>query len=355
MKAVVLAAGKGEGLRPYTEKEQKEAITILGKAVISHVLYGLKKAGIDEVVIVTNEHEKQIQEAINIDIPFETVRQKRPGITGAVLDGMDKIPDDEFLLAFGDIIAEPEFYMNLMNSYITGNSKAVFSLVPVSEGMQTYGLARIVDNRIEIVNEGSTLALAGAYIIPKGDFTDILEYFKKISPFSRYFIWSGKWIDIGYPEDLINAIEVLLSDLNNSIISDKAEISKTAVIGKKVIIEDNAIIDDYAVIKGPAYIGKNAYIGNYSLIRDYSSIESEAKIGAYCEVTHSLVEPRAEIGSKSYLTYTIVGRGAKIGASVITVSYPANPVRGRERKLGALISPNEEIYHGQIIGPNYRK
>ncbi|AWR97838.1 NTP transferase domain-containing protein [Acidianus sulfidivorans JP7] len=353
MKAVVLAAGKGEGLYPYTKKQQKETISILGKQIISYVLEGIKKAGINEAIIVTNENTKKDLE-ITTDISYELVNQKRPGITGATIDGMEKIDDDTFLLAFGDIIAPPEFYMNLMNSYVTGSSKAVFSLVPVYEGMQTYGLAKIVDDKIEITKENTTLALAGAYIIPKGDFTDLLEYFNKLSKTSRYFIWSGKWIDIGYPEDLINAIELLLSD-KKTIISENAEISKSAIIGKGIIIEDNAIIDDYSIIKGPAYIGKEAYIGSYSLIRDYTSIEKNAKIGAYTEITHSLIEENSEIGSKSYLTFSIIGKNTKIGASTITVSYPANPIRSKQNKLGALISPNEEIPHGSIIGPNFKK
>lgn len=353
MKALILAAGKGEGLYPYTKKQQKETISILGKQVISHVLEGVKKAGINEAVIVVNEENRKDFE-INIDISYEMITQKTPGITGAVLDGMEKIDEDAFLLSFGDIIAPPEFYMSLMNSYVTGSSKAIFSLVPVYEGMQTYGLARIVDNRIEITNENTTLALAGAYIIPKGEFNDLLEYFKSLSQSARYFIWSGPWIDIGYPEDLINAIELLLSN-KKTVISENAEISKTAVIGKGVIVEDGAKIDDYAVVKGPAYIGKDAYIGSFSLIRDYSSIEREAEVGAYAEITHSLIGERAKVGSKSYLTYSIIGKNARIGASTITVSYPANPLRSMKSKLGALISPEEEIYHGSIIGPNFRK
>lgn len=353
MKAVVLAAGKGEGLYPFTRKQQKETISILGRQVISYVLEGIKKAGINETIIVVNEENKKDFE-IDVDISYEMINQKTPGLTGAVLDGMEKIDDDVFLLAFGDIIAPPEFYMSLMNSYVTGSSRAVFSLVPVYEGMETYGLAKIIDNKIEITNENTTLALAGAYIIPKAEFDDLLKYLKSLSQSARYFVWSGPWIDIGYPEDIINAIELLLSN-KQTIISENAEISKTAIVGKGVIIEDGAKIDDYAVIKGPAYIGKNAYIGSFALVRDYSSIEREAEIGAYAEITHSLIGERAKIGSKSYLTYSVIGKDARIGASAITVSYPASPIRSKERKLGALISPGEEIYHGSIIGPNFRK
>jgi glucose-1-phosphate thymidylyltransferase len=352
VKAVVLAAGKGEGLFPFTQKEQKESITVLGKSVISYVLEGIKKAGIREAVVVVNENGKQVQESINVDLSLEFVEQKRPGITGAVKDGMEKVGED-FLLAFGDVIADPEFYVSLMNIYAMG-ARAVFSLVPVYEGLQTYGLAKIVGDRLEVVKEGSTLALAGAYILPYGDFDDLLEYFSRISPMAKYFIWSGNWIDIGFPEDLINAVEMLLKSAK-TIVSNNATVSKTALIGKGVIIEDGAVVEDYAVIKGPAYIGRDAYIGSYSLVRDYSSIEEKAVVGAYCEVAHSLIEPYAEIGSKSYVTYSVIGKGARLGASVITSNYPAVIVRGKVNKLGALISSGENISHGSVLPPNFKK
>ncbi|AWR94875.2 sugar phosphate nucleotidyltransferase [Acidianus brierleyi] len=353
MKAVILAGGSGEGLSPFTQKEQKESISILGRSIISYTLEGLKKAGIKEAIVIVNEKQKQIEESISTDISIEFVRQKRNGISGAALDGMEKAGDDEILLAFGDIIASSDFYISLMNVYALG-AKAVFSLVPVYEGMQTYGLAKIKNDRIEIVKEGSTLALAGAYILPYGDFNNLLEYFTKLAPISKFFVWSGNWIDIGYPEDLLNAIELLLRN-SRTIISNSANISKTALIGSNVVIDDNAVVEDYAIIKGPTYIGKNAYIGSYSLIRDFSSIEEKSSIGAYCEVSHSLIEPYSDIGSKSYVTYSIIGKRAKIGASVITSNYPANIIRGKVNKLGALISPEETISHGSVLPPNYRK
>ncbi|QGA67669.1 sugar phosphate nucleotidyltransferase [Sulfolobus sp. E11-6] len=354
MKAIVLAGGKGEGLLPYTHKIQKEAITILGKAIINYTIDGLKKAGIKEFEIVVNEKGSQIEEEVEkLDVSLETIVQKRQGIDGAILDGMEKIDDDIFVLAFGDIIAPAEFYKSLMDTYIMTGRQAVIPLIPVSEGTETYGLVKIIDNKLKVVKESSTLALGGAYILPKpkDNFTSLLDYIDLLSSRDKlnYFIWSESWVDIGYPEDLLFALETLLRR-KESMISDKAEISKNAIIGKGVIVEDNATIEDYAVIKGPAYIGKNAYIGSFSLVRDYSSVEEGAKVGAYCEIAHSLIEPFAEVGSKSYLTYSIVGKRAKIGASVVTASYPAQSLsRPRFNKLGALISPEKVIKHGSVI------
>lgn len=80
-------------------------------------------------------------------------------------------------------------------------------------------------------------------------------------------------------------------------------------------------------------------------------MERGAKVGAYCEIVHSSIQPGAEIGSKSYLTYSIIGSNSKIGSNVIMSSYPANVIRGRVEKLGALVSPDKEVEHGSILRP----
>ncbi|MBP1356870.1 MAG: NDP-sugar synthase, partial [Sulfolobus sp.] len=278
MQAVILAGGKGEGLLPYTERYQKETISILGKLVISYSIEGLKKAGVSDFIVITSEKgKKKIEEELErLNVSGEVVIQKREGINGAIKDGLDRANGGSLIIAFGDIIAPEDFYISLVNNYLTTGADYVVPLVPVSEGISTYGLARIEGDKIEIVKDGSTLALAGAYIIKNEQFDDFLEYLNSRKDRLKYFIWSETWIDIGYPEDIIDAVELLLKG-KRSVISESAEISKTSVIGKGVIIDDNAIIDDYAIVKGPAYIGKEVYIGNFSLIRDYTSVEKGAK------------------------------------------------------------------------------
>ncbi|BCU69303.1 sugar phosphate nucleotidyltransferase [Stygiolobus caldivivus] len=352
MEAIILAGGKGEGLSPYSDKEQKETISLLGRMLISYSIQGLRKAGIKDFIVVTTEKgRKRLEEDLELkDISIDIVVQKREGINGAVKDGIEKASEDTLVVAFGDILAPEEFYISLVNAYLTSGAEVVVPLIPISEGLQTYGLVKLTDRGIIITNEGSTLALGGAYVIRNEEIDDFLTYLQSKGDKLKYFIWSEEWLDIGYPEDIINGIEMMLKR-EKTVISDTSEIAKTAIIGKKVIVDDNAIIDDYAVIKGPAYIGKNAYIGTYSLIRDYSSIENNAIIGAYCEIARSSVQPYAEVGSKSYLTSTIVGRKAKLGASVITSSYPASVIRGRISKLGALISPEVQVPHGEVLKP----
>ena len=53
MKALIIAAGRGERLRPITDRNPKPLIPILDLRLIERVILSAKKAGIKEFVIVT--------------------------------------------------------------------------------------------------------------------------------------------------------------------------------------------------------------------------------------------------------------------------------------------------------------
>ncbi|BCU67207.1 nucleotidyltransferase [Sulfolobales archaeon HS-7] len=349
MKAVVLAGGKGEGLYPVTQGVQKEAVEVCGKPIVMYSVSGLYDAGIREFIVVINERDdiiNAIRES-NVEADFEFVRQRQGGITGAINTGLDYV-DDEYILVFGDIIAENSFYTSLLNAHQGG--EPTFALVPVSRGLNTYGLAKVEGGKfVGLTERESTLALGGAYILRKEKFDDFSLYLRRAV--GNYFVWSGLWFDIGYPEDLLRSIRGLLSDAKTTI-SRRAKVASTAIIDKGVFIDDGAVIDEYAVIRGPAYIGKNSYVGNFSLVRNFSCVERNSSIGAYVEISNSSIQEGVEIGSKSYINHSIIGKKARIGASVVTASYPATLIRGEENKLGALIAPLARVEHGKVLPPN---
>jgi len=351
MQALLLSAGRGEGLLPYTLHVQKEAIRITGRAVISFPILGLKAVGVNEFVVVVNERASQIEEVLEeLDVSYETVTQSSPGLIGAIKDGLKKVSGDRYVLAFGDIVAPTEFYRGLMDNSTYGK-EAVISMVPVSKGEQTYGTMTFEGGQIKIGK--SSLALGGAYVLPRVEFDDLYAFIEQLSREGKvsFFVWSGMWLDIGYPEDLIMAIQELLEG-RGSVIGKEAKL-KQGVVVENSVIEDGATIENYVVIKN-SYVGRDAYVGDFALVRSFSSLEEGSSVGAYAEIAHSLVGRRAKVGSKAYLSYTVVGDNADVGSAVVTISYPGRPVRGKEAKLGALISPGQRVEHGRILQAGFR-
>ena len=62
MKAMILAAGRGERMRPLTDRTPKPLLEVGGKALIVHHLEALGRAGFDEVVINLSWLGEQIRD-----------------------------------------------------------------------------------------------------------------------------------------------------------------------------------------------------------------------------------------------------------------------------------------------------
>ena len=64
MKAIILAAGRGERMRPLTDHTPKPLLRVRGKALIAWHLEALARAGVREEVVNTAWLEEQIVEAL---------------------------------------------------------------------------------------------------------------------------------------------------------------------------------------------------------------------------------------------------------------------------------------------------
>ncbi|MFQ6077378.1 MAG: sugar phosphate nucleotidyltransferase [Candidatus Bathyarchaeia archaeon] len=58
---MILSAGRGKRLYPYTEEHPKPLIPINGKPLLKHTIETLKKAGVEDFIIVTGYLAKAIQ------------------------------------------------------------------------------------------------------------------------------------------------------------------------------------------------------------------------------------------------------------------------------------------------------
>ena len=59
MKAVLLAAGEGNRLKPITATRPKHLIKVCGKPILQFCLEAIKRAGIDKLGMVTEPAEER--------------------------------------------------------------------------------------------------------------------------------------------------------------------------------------------------------------------------------------------------------------------------------------------------------
>lgn len=106
MKAMVLAAGEGQRLRPYTEHMPKPMLRIASVPVLEYNLRLLNKYGVKEVAINLHYHPEAIKEhfgdgkAFGMSITY-SYEDELLGTAGAVKK-MEKFFTETFMVLYGD-------------------------------------------------------------------------------------------------------------------------------------------------------------------------------------------------------------------------------------------------------------
>ena len=118
-KAVILAAGRGTRMGELTREIPKPLIPLNGRPMLLHILDRIAAAGVEEVLLVTGYLAEQIEEVASghgLRVSFrrqETVN----GTAKAALLARQWVGESPFLLTFGDILAEPEHYVGMRESF----------------------------------------------------------------------------------------------------------------------------------------------------------------------------------------------------------------------------------------------
>ena len=113
MKAVILAGGLGNRLRPFTQVIPKPLLPIGESSVLEIQILSLKKYGIDEFIIATNYMSDYVQaflgngEKYGVSIKFS--KEKKPLGTCGPLKLLKKDLKEPFFLMNGDILTTLDF------------------------------------------------------------------------------------------------------------------------------------------------------------------------------------------------------------------------------------------------------
>jgi len=126
LKAIVLCAGIGKRMKPYTETYQKTMIPIQGKPLLEYIVNGIKIAGFKNFIIVVGYRKEQIieyfKDGSKWDVNIEYVEQKKlNGTGGAVLLCENLIKKNHFFLTWGDILVPYSIYKKINDIYKNEN------------------------------------------------------------------------------------------------------------------------------------------------------------------------------------------------------------------------------------------
>ncbi len=108
MKAMILAAGRGERMRPLTDTIPKPLLEVNGLSLIEHQLLALKKSGINEFIINIAIMGNQIQQKLNdgtdygVTIHYSDEGDSPLETAGGIIQALDFF-QEPFLVTNADI------------------------------------------------------------------------------------------------------------------------------------------------------------------------------------------------------------------------------------------------------------
>ena len=110
---MILAAGRGERMRPLTDSRPKPLLEVDGKALIVYHLEALRRAGIDDIVINVSWLGDMIERALGdgsaFGVKLHYSREPQALETaGGIIHALDWL-DDEFIVVNGDVFTDFNF------------------------------------------------------------------------------------------------------------------------------------------------------------------------------------------------------------------------------------------------------
>ncbi|NOT15844.1 MAG: nucleotidyltransferase family protein [Methylotenera sp.] len=213
MKAMILAAGRGERMRPLTNHTPKPLLKVGGKPLIVWHLERLAKAGFEEIVINHAHLGAQIEAALGDGSQWHLRIQYSPEeaaleTAGGIANALPLLGDIPFLVVNGDTFTEIDF--GALTHALQANNYA--HLVLVDNPPQHPKGDFAIENGM-LKNEGvPMLTFSGVGVYHPDLFKPITRGEPaKLAPLLRQAIaenqataeyYQGVWHDIGTPERL---------------------------------------------------------------------------------------------------------------------------------------------------------
>jgi glucose-1-phosphate thymidylyltransferase len=335
LKGLVLAAGEGSRLRPFTFSKPKHLIPLLGKPMIRYAIDDLVSADVRNIGVVVGYFGDLIREALGDGSSFGAkltyiVQEKRLGIAHAIHLAIERgFVDKPFVVYLGDNILSHGIGKHLKRFVESGSD--VYILLSRVKDPSRFGVAVVRDGKVVKLVEKpkefvSDLAVVGVYFFRDPDLVE--KAFKTLKPSWRgeyevteliqwfidngyrvdYDIVSGWWKDVGTYEGLLEALYMLLDDVDERV---EGEV-RGEVVGR-VVVESGAVVE--GKVYGPAYIGRNTYICRNAVVEHFVSVEQGSKISSG-SLTRSLVLDNAVIDVDGLrLVDSVVGSNTVIKSS----------------------------------------
>lgn len=213
MKAMILAAGRGERMGPLTAERPKPLLDVAGQALIEHHLTRLAASGFREIVINLSYRGAQIRERLGdgtrygVSIAYSDEGEPPLETAGGIVEALPLLGDEPFLLVNSDIFTDFDF---AALRAAAREPKLVLVANPAHHPRGDFGLG--ADGLVAA--DAPLHTYAGIAVLEPRSFAGLARGRRPLKPWLdeaiarralRGVLFAGLWIDVGTPERLEEA------------------------------------------------------------------------------------------------------------------------------------------------------
>lgn len=216
MKAMILAAGLGNRMRPLTLHTPKPLLEVANKPLIVWHIEKLQKIGVTEIVINTAWLAEKLIAALGTGEQFGvTIHWSNEGegleTAGGIIRALPFLGDKPFILVNGDVWTNYDF-APLLNIEL-GQNLAYLMLVdnPTQHPQGDFVLYSQKAYTFEQNQQGEALTYSGIAVISPEMFQNLPDGKRPLAPLLKDAMLQGRiaaeklsaaWVDVGTPERL---------------------------------------------------------------------------------------------------------------------------------------------------------
>lgn len=350
MKAMVLAAGVGQRLRPLTVYWAKPALPVVGRPLIHYTLDLLHRSGVDEVVVNVHHKPETISAAAaraSLDSMVLCYSEEPVilGTAGGLKRAAPLLGRDTFLLLNGDTLIEVDLEA-MVSFHKKKRGKATLLLRPREDGADYTPVQMDRRGRIRSLKEGSAtgtpLMFAGVWVLEP----EVLDLIRA-DGFSRLevdvlpqlikdgvalgYVQDVEWFDLGTPRRYLSAcLDVVERGLWRDLwLARRLSTASGSRPEEAVVVAgDGVTVEPEASFTGPVVLGSRVTVARGATVQR-SVLWDDVVVGEDALVRNSIVAQGVKLAPKS----------RTVGKVVVKLGDERAQFRDREIVAGHVVSP----------------
>jgi glucose-1-phosphate thymidylyltransferase len=373
-KAVILAAGEGKRLRPFTVSEPKVMVPVANRPIIEYIIEALAQNNIRDIIVVVGYRRERIMShledgtAFGVNIEY-VIQKKQVGTAHALLQARSSV-DSEFIVLPGDNIIDASGIAELIKlgapSVLLADQTAPTKFgVARTRGRKVITLMDKITRAEREAQPGGIQISTGIFMLTPEVFdlveTHLSEGTNDLTPVVQAMVDGGTalryaktsvWSEAVYPWDLLTTNAVALDTIKLKVagtVENNVELRGAVAVGEGTTLRSGTYI------MGNVIIGRGCEIGPNVCIYPSTSVGDNVTIGPFSKIKHSLIMNDVQLGASSSISNAVIGEGVYLGAHFIAESADAlvhiEDAVHEVRDIGAIIGEDCTFGSDVVIAP----